>query len=49
VRHGIVGADPQAFLLVGDGPLRSQVEAALVEEGLSGRTVLTGLRRDPSE
>jgi glycosyltransferase involved in cell wall biosynthesis len=34
------------FLLVGDGPLRSQVEQLLEEEGLAGRTVLTGLRRD---
>lgn len=34
------------FLLVGDGPLRSQVEAALVETGIAGRAVLTGLRRD---
>ncbi len=35
-----------AFLLVGDGPLRPQVEALLVEEGIASRTVLTGLRRD---
>ena len=34
------------FLLVGDGPLRSQVEAALLEADLSEKTVLTGLRRD---
>jgi len=34
------------FLLVGDGPLRSQVEAGLIEEGIAERTVLTGLRRD---
>ena len=34
------------FLLVGDGPLRNQVEAALKTEGLFERTVLTGLRRD---
>jgi glycosyltransferase involved in cell wall biosynthesis len=34
------------FLLVGDGPLRPQVEAALVQEGLAERVVLTGLRRD---
>ncbi len=34
------------FLLVGDGPLRAEVEAALVEEGITERTVLTGLRRD---
>ncbi len=34
------------FLLVGDGPLRLQVEAKLIEEGIAGRTVMTGLRRD---
>ncbi|MBN1485506.1 MAG: glycosyltransferase family 4 protein [Chloroflexia bacterium] len=34
------------FLLVGDGPLRAEVEAMLEKEGLSARTVLTGLRRD---
>ncbi|MEA3308124.1 MAG: glycosyltransferase family 4 protein [Chloroflexota bacterium] len=34
------------FLLVGDGPLRADVEAALVKEGIAERTVLTGLRRD---
>jgi glycosyltransferase involved in cell wall biosynthesis len=34
------------FVLVGDGPLRPQVEAALAEEGIADRTVLTGLRRD---
>jgi len=34
------------FLLIGDGPLRPQVEAKLAEEGLSERTTLTGLRRD---
>jgi len=34
------------FLLVGDGPLRAEVEAALVAEGIAERTVLTGLRRD---
>ncbi len=34
------------FLLVGDGPLRPQVEAALAQEGIAGRAVLTGLRRD---
>jgi glycosyltransferase involved in cell wall biosynthesis len=34
------------FLLVGDGTLRPQVEAALAEEGIAGRTLLTGLRRD---
>jgi glycosyltransferase involved in cell wall biosynthesis len=34
------------FLLVGDGPLRGEVEAGLAQEGLSARSVLTGLRRD---
>jgi glycosyltransferase involved in cell wall biosynthesis len=38
---------PQVFfLLVGDGPMRAQVEAALLSEGISERTLLTGLRRD---
>ncbi len=34
------------FLLVGDGPLRAEVEALIAEEGLTDRFVLTGLRRD---
>lgn len=34
------------FLLVGDGPLREQVETALEEEDIRDRTILTGLRRD---
>ncbi|HEX6303462.1 MAG TPA: glycosyltransferase family 4 protein [Anaerolineales bacterium] len=34
------------FLLVGDGPLRGEVEALITAEGLSQRTILTGLRRD---
>ncbi len=34
------------FLLVGDGPLRPQVEARLRDLGLQDRTRLTGLRRD---
>jgi glycosyltransferase involved in cell wall biosynthesis len=34
------------YLLVGDGPQRPQVEAMLKEEGLSGRTIITGVRRD---
>jgi len=34
------------FLLVGDGPLRRDVEAALAAENIADRTVLTGLRRD---
>ena len=36
------------FLLVGDGPLRSNVESALIQEDLVRRTTLTGLRRDSS-
>jgi glycosyltransferase involved in cell wall biosynthesis len=45
---GKVGqACPQArFLLVGDGPLRLQVERALQQEGIADQTTLTGLRRD---
>jgi glycosyltransferase involved in cell wall biosynthesis len=34
------------FLLVGDGPLRSDVETALTAAGIADRTILTGLRRD---
>ena len=34
------------FLLVGDGPLRAQVEGLLEQESLAERTILTGLRRD---
>ncbi len=45
---GQVGrARPQVrFLLVGDGPLRPEVEAALQMEGIAGQTILAGLRRD---
>ena len=45
---GIIGrARPEAFfLLVGDGPLRAQVEASIAQEGLTSRAMLTGLRRD---
>jgi len=45
---GRVGqACPQArFLLVGDGPMRFQVEQALQQAGIAERTTLTGLRRD---
>lgn len=43
----IAGAAPQArFLLVGDGPLRPEVQALLAQTGLAGRVVLPGLRRD---
>ncbi|MCS7247259.1 MAG: glycosyltransferase family 4 protein [Anaerolineales bacterium] len=34
------------FLIVGDGPLRAQVEKRLRELDLDGRVILTGLRRD---
>jgi glycosyltransferase involved in cell wall biosynthesis len=34
------------FLMVGDGPLREQVEEQLQQAGIRNRTVLTGLRRD---
>lgn len=34
------------FLLVGDGPLRSEVEAIINQNGIAGRVILTGLRRD---
>ncbi len=34
------------FLLVGDGPLRAEVEALIAAEGLADRFILTGLRRD---
>jgi glycosyltransferase involved in cell wall biosynthesis len=37
------------FLLVGDGPLHGEVEAALVAEGIHSQTILTGLRRDVPE
>lgn len=37
------------FVLVGDGPLRPDVEAKVVELGLADRLVLTGLRRDVPE
>lgn len=37
------------FLLVGDGPLRAEVEAMISARGLSDRTTLTGLRRDVAD
>ncbi|MDI6695352.1 MAG: glycosyltransferase family 4 protein [Anaerolineales bacterium] len=45
---GLIGrALPQArFLLVGDGPLRHELQENLAQEGIAERTVLTGLRRD---
>ncbi|MCA9970419.1 MAG: glycosyltransferase family 4 protein [Anaerolineales bacterium] len=37
------------FVIVGDGPLRPEVEAALQAAGIAAQTVLTGLRRDVPE
>ena len=37
------------FLMVGDGPLRPQVEELLHNLGLKGKTILTGIRRDVPE
>jgi glycosyltransferase involved in cell wall biosynthesis len=37
------------FLLVGDGPLRQEVEMQIEKENLSNRFILTGLRRDIPE
>jgi glycosyltransferase involved in cell wall biosynthesis len=34
------------FLLVGDGPLRGEVEAEIFNQGIQAKTILTGLRRD---
>jgi glycosyltransferase involved in cell wall biosynthesis len=43
----IAKARPEArFVIVGNGPLRRQVEAMIDQEGLRGRVVLTGIRRD---
>ncbi len=47
VAGSVARSHPQTrFLLVGDGPLRGEVESSLMQENLAGRTVLTGLRRD---
>lgn len=37
------------FLIVGDGPLRGELEQRIQKLGLGDRTVLTGLRRDVPE
>lgn len=37
------------FVMVGDGPLRSEVEALAAKLGMADRLVLTGLRRDVPE
>ncbi len=44
------GALPECrFLMVGDGPLRSEVEEAINKTGITNRVILTGLRRDIPE
>lgn len=46
----IAQARPDAwFVIVGDGPLRPDVEHALQKAGIAAQTVLTGLRRDVPE
>lgn len=43
----VIGIVPDArFLIVGDGPMRAEVEAVIQRTGLNGRVVLAGLRRD---
>lgn len=37
------------FMMVGDGPLRSEVEALAAELGIADHLILTGLRRDVPE
>jgi glycosyltransferase involved in cell wall biosynthesis len=48
---GIVGEEvPNAmFVMVGDGPQRSEVERLVTDLGLAERLILTGLRRDVPE
>jgi glycosyltransferase involved in cell wall biosynthesis len=48
---GIIAQNlPEAwFVMVGDGPLRAQVEGLAAELGITDRLVLTGLRRDVPE
>ncbi len=46
----VAAAVPEAhFVYVGDGPLRPQTEAAIVQAGLATRFHLIGLRRDVPE
>ncbi|MEZ4859677.1 MAG: glycosyltransferase family 4 protein [Caldilineaceae bacterium] len=46
----VAASHPQAwFMMVGDGPLRADVEALAAEVGIADRLVLTGLRRDVPE
>mgnify|MGYP001474804760 CR=1 FL=1 len=48
--HLIAQTRPEVrFMMVGDGPLRPQVEELVKELGLGERLVLTGLRRDVPE
>ncbi|RIK40013.1 MAG: glycosyltransferase family 1 protein [Chloroflexi bacterium] len=43
----IAQAVPESwFMIVGDGPLRAEVEALAAQQGIAGRLVLTGLRHD---
>lgn len=50
VADAVSRAVPEArFLLVGDGPLRGAVEAAVRDRGLDGRVTLTGFRADVPE
>jgi glycosyltransferase involved in cell wall biosynthesis len=37
------------FLLVGDGPLKTEVIEAITNEGITNRVILTGLRRDAAK
>ena len=47
VARSFTAIEPRAFfLLVGDGPLRSEIEALVTEAGLSDRFLFTGLRGD---
>lgn len=46
---GVGASAPLIFLIVGDGPLREEVETRLTDLGLADRTILTGLRRDVPE
>lgn len=43
------GRHAQRFVLVGDGPLRADIEGALARRGLTDRFVLAGLRSDIPE
>jgi glycosyltransferase involved in cell wall biosynthesis len=46
----VAKSEPRAyFVMVGDGPLRPDVEALASELGIADRLVLTGLRRDVPE